>query len=87
MAEPPVEKRERSSTVKNKEPSKEPAGSVLGDVPHQIRGFLSTFVNMKLVGPAYDRCTGCSDSVEYFLKSWCAPKNLNLIHLNARDKI
>ncbi|POW16552.1 hypothetical protein PSHT_06602 [Puccinia striiformis] len=34
--------------------------SVLGLVPHQIRGFLSKFDNLKLVGPAYDKCTGCS---------------------------
>lgn len=37
--------------------------SVLGVVPHQIRGFLSKFENLKLVGPAYDKCTGCSEAV------------------------
>lgn len=47
-------------------PAKQDAGdneSVLGIVPHQIRGFLARFDNMKLVGPAYDKCTGCSDTV------------------------
>ncbi|EFP81641.1 Autophagy protein 7 [Puccinia graminis f. sp. tritici] len=37
--------------------------SVLGLVPHQIRGFLAKFENLKLVGPAYDKCTGCSQTV------------------------
>ncbi|PLW14810.1 hypothetical protein PCANC_01117 [Puccinia coronata f. sp. avenae] len=37
--------------------------SVLGIVPHQIRGFLSKFDSLKLVGPAYDKCTGCSQTV------------------------
>ncbi|KAI9616735.1 hypothetical protein KEM48_005153 [Puccinia striiformis f. sp. tritici PST-130] len=44
--------------------------SVLGLVPHQIRGFLSKFDNLKLVGPAYDKCTGCSLTViEEYQKS------------------
>ncbi|MBW0488272.1 hypothetical protein O181_027987 [Austropuccinia psidii MF-1] len=37
--------------------------SILGVVPHQIRGFLSKFENMKLAGPAYDKCTACSETV------------------------
>ncbi|KAF7730192.1 Autophagy protein 7 [Apophysomyces ossiformis] len=37
--------------------------SVLGIVPHQIRGFLSHFNNMLIVGQAYDRCTACSAKV------------------------
>ncbi|KAJ3497346.1 hypothetical protein NMY22_g19706 [Coprinellus aureogranulatus] len=41
----------------------EQGGSVLGEVPHQIRGFLAQFRNLKLVGHGYDRCTGCSESV------------------------
>jgi len=39
------------------------SGSVLGLVPHQLRGFLAQFRNMLIVGPAYDRCTGCSETV------------------------
>ena len=38
-------------------------GSVLGLVPHQLRGFLAQFRNMPIVGVAYDRCTGCSETV------------------------
>ncbi|KAE8224663.1 hypothetical protein CF319_g2469 [Tilletia indica] len=39
------------------------SGGVLGAVPHQIRGFLSAFSSMLIVGPAYDRCTACSSAV------------------------
>jgi ubiquitin-like modifier-activating enzyme ATG7 len=37
--------------------------SVLGSVPHQLRGFLAQFRNLQLVGAAYDKCTGCSEIV------------------------
>ncbi|TNY18187.1 hypothetical protein DMC30DRAFT_419099, partial [Rhodotorula diobovata] len=43
-------------------PIDEPA-SPLGIVPHQIRGFLARFDNLKITGQAYDRCTGCSESI------------------------
>ena len=39
------------------------SGSVLGLVPHQLRGFLAQFRNMPIVGAAYDKCTGCSETV------------------------
>ncbi|GAA5904578.1 Atg7p [Sporobolomyces salmoneus] len=43
--------------------------SVLGEVPHQIRGFLAQFNNLKITGQAYDRCTGCSVTmIESFKK-------------------
>ncbi|CAG8483624.1 5517_t:CDS:10 [Ambispora leptoticha] len=37
--------------------------SPLGIIPHQIRGFLTHFNNMLIVGQAYNRCTACSDIV------------------------
>lgn len=37
--------------------------SVLGHVPHQLRGFLGQFRTLPLVGAAYDKCTGCSETV------------------------
>ena len=37
--------------------------SILGLVPHQLRGFLAQFRNVPIVGAAYDRCTGCSEKV------------------------
>jgi len=40
-----------------------PGTSILGFVPHQLRGFLAQFRNMLITGAAYDRCTGCSEIV------------------------
>ena len=44
----------------------------LGLVPHQIRGFLSTFENVRIVGRSYDCCSACSSRIvnEYKEKSW-----------------
>ena len=44
----------------------------LGIVPHQIRGFLSTFQNMVISGKSYDCCSACSDKVTeaYSSKGW-----------------
>ena len=38
-------------------------GGILGMVPHQLRGFLAQFRNVPIVGAAYDKCTGCSETV------------------------
>jgi len=35
----------------------------LGLVPHQIRGFLSTFSNIPITGRSYDCCSACSDKI------------------------
>lgn len=37
--------------------------SLLGDVPHQIRGFLGNFTTLKLETPAYDHCSACSSNI------------------------
>ena len=44
----------------------------LGIVPHQIRGFLSSFHNMLISGKSYDCCSACSDKVtlEYKKDGW-----------------
>ena len=42
--------------------------SVLGLVPHQLRGYLAEFRNMHIVGAAYDKCTGCSETVSDFIE-------------------
>ena len=44
----------------------------LGIVPHQIRGFLSTFQNMIISGKSYDCCSACSPKVtgEYKRNGW-----------------
>lgn len=48
-------------------------GSVLGLVPHQLRGFLAQFRTMSIVGAAFDSCTGCSETVRW--------------HFNARRRL
>ncbi|KAL1982567.1 hypothetical protein VTN96DRAFT_1224 [Rasamsonia emersonii] len=35
----------------------------LGLVPHQIRGFLSTFTNISVTGRSYNCCSACSDNI------------------------
>lgn len=35
----------------------------LGIVPHQIRGFLSNFNSLNIIGQAYDCCSACSEKV------------------------
>jgi ubiquitin-like modifier-activating enzyme ATG7 len=44
----------------------------LGLVPHQIRGFLSNFSNMSIVGSSYNCCSACSDRIVdlYKTKGW-----------------
>lgn len=37
--------------------------SLLGIVPHTIRGFLSSFSNVLPATPKYDRCIACSDVI------------------------
>jgi ubiquitin-like modifier-activating enzyme ATG7 len=41
----------------------EDAASVLGILPHQIRGNVSDYSTMTLRGQAYEKCTACSDAV------------------------
>ncbi|KAL4901962.1 hypothetical protein BDW74DRAFT_159328 [Aspergillus multicolor] len=44
----------------------------LGVVPHQIRGFLSTFENISVVGQSYKCCSACSENItnEYKKEGW-----------------
>jgi ubiquitin-like modifier-activating enzyme ATG7 len=35
----------------------------LGLIPHQLRGFLSSFNTMHVVGQPYPQCSACSDAV------------------------
>ncbi|KAI0061459.1 E1-like protein-activating [Artomyces pyxidatus] len=80
--------------VGNQQPVEEANGSVLGQVPHQLRGFLAQFRNMPIVGAAYNRCTGCSDTVvkayetrgfDMMLQAFNETKYLE--HLTGLDKI
>lgn len=38
-------------------------GGILGMIPHQLRGFLAQYRSVPIVGAAYDKCTGCSETV------------------------
>ena len=60
-------------------------GSVLGLVPHQIRGFLSRFQNVIPASQRFDKCTACSnivlneyakDGFEFLLKVFNTPNYL-----------
>lgn len=51
--------RAAASTSSNDDQGEHP----LGLVPHQIRGFLSNFTNVNVVGKSYDCCSACSDRV------------------------
>lgn len=44
-------------------PERDPPGHPLGLVPHQIRGYVSTFQNMIIRGQSYDCCSACSPKV------------------------
>ncbi len=39
---------------------RDPEDHALGIVPHQIRGFLSTFQNLIIRGQSYPNCSACS---------------------------
>jgi ubiquitin-like modifier-activating enzyme ATG7 len=44
----------------------------LGIIPHQIRGFLSSFTSMNILGQSYDCCSACSERVltTYETEGW-----------------
>jgi ubiquitin-like modifier-activating enzyme ATG7 len=44
-------------------PERDPPSHPLGLVPHQIRGYISTFQNIVLRGQSYDSCCGCSPKI------------------------
>lgn len=43
--------------------------TILGDLPHQLRGFLSSHEILKLETPAYEHCSACSPNVINELKT------------------
>lgn len=60
-----LQSKERADISTNEE-------TCLGAIPHQIRGFLHTFSNVKLETPAYEHCSACSKPVvdEYIQSGW-----------------
>jgi ubiquitin-like modifier-activating enzyme ATG7 len=46
--------------------------TMLGTIPHQIRGYLSHFTNLVITGPKFDKCICCSDKIlEEFRQKGC----------------
>lgn len=54
----PVPKQDDSTSYE-----RDPPEHALGLVPHQIRGFLSTFQNMMIRGESYPNCSACSKPI------------------------
>lgn len=50
-------------TPSNPIPERDPPSHPLGLVPHQIRGYVSTFQNMVIRGQSYDSCSACSPKI------------------------
>jgi ubiquitin-like modifier-activating enzyme ATG7 len=48
---------------------RDPPDHALGLVPHQIRGFLSSFQNMIIRGESYPCCSACSTPIVYAYKN------------------
>lgn len=61
-----------SSTSKTSASDQSSSGSPLGLLPHQIRGFLSSYSTTLVTGAAFDRCTACSSRVvdAYLKEGW-----------------
>ncbi|KXX79314.1 Ubiquitin-like modifier-activating enzyme atg7 [Madurella mycetomatis] len=64
---------------------RDPHDHALGIVPHQIRGFLSTFQNMVIHGRSYPQCSACSKPIvsAYNSEGWEFVKKA----LNSRDYV
>lgn len=53
-------------------PERDPPEHPLGLVPHQIRGYVSTFQNIVIRGQSYDCCSACSPKIldAYRMDGW-----------------
>jgi ubiquitin-like modifier-activating enzyme ATG7 len=59
----PAPKQSANSSSSSISYDRNPINHPLGIVPHQIRGFLSSFQNMIISGKSYDCCSACSAKV------------------------
>lgn len=59
----PTNPTDASSKTSSSTPDKSAFVHPLGQLPHQIRGFLSTFSNLSIRGQPYDCCSACSDRI------------------------
>jgi len=55
---------------KQGEEERERSRSLLGDLPHSIRGFLDSFSQLSIACPAFPNCVACSDKI---VQSYLAP--------------
>jgi len=62
-AHAPAPKQSASSSSASVEYDRDPPDHPLGIIPHQIRGFLSTFQNKIISGQSYDCCSACSPKI------------------------
>jgi len=53
----------RSSSTTQTQALQTSSNQVLGLTPHTIRGYLSSFDNLLIKGPAYDCCSACSPRI------------------------
>lgn len=53
----------RASAPAPVNPSEERGDHPLGIIPHQVRGFLSSFQNVVIRGSSYDCCSACSNKI------------------------
>lgn len=71
---PPTPNNNNNSNEEEQIQSKEAAAKAAfgWTIPHQIRGFLSSFDNIKVTGPAYNLCSACSLPIrkEWELRGW-----------------
>lgn len=59
----PAPKAAASQSSSSIEYERDPPNHPLGIIPHQIRGFLSSWKNMLISGQSYDCCSACSSKV------------------------
>ncbi|CAG8978371.1 hypothetical protein HYALB_00010389 [Hymenoscyphus albidus] len=71
-AEAPAPKAIVNNSTASIDYERDPPEHPLGIVPHQIRGFLSTFQNKIISGQSYDCCSACSPKIvnEYRRNGW-----------------
>ena len=62
-ARAPAPKASASQSLSSVEYDRDPPSHPLGIIPHQIRGFLSSWKNMLISGQSYDCCSACSSKV------------------------
>jgi ubiquitin-like modifier-activating enzyme ATG7 len=62
-AQAPAPKTAPGQANSSTEYERDPPNHPLGLVPHQIRGFLSSFQNKLISGQSYDCCSACSPKV------------------------